>query len=83
RLADEARGFGFGGLVRTTVGRRAYCETGHFRRLLRDPWGAASPCQEQVGPKQPRSRSGRHPNSPVVFTGGAGTPYAGRDDSIR
>jgi len=41
--------------------------------------GSATPCQEQVGPKQARSRSGRHPN----FTGGARTRYAGRDDSIR
>jgi hypothetical protein len=30
RLVDEARGFVFGGFVRTTVARHAYCETGHF-----------------------------------------------------
>src|SRR5262249_31539156 len=41
-----------------------------FLRLLRDLWDAASPCQEQIARKQPRSRSGRHPN----LTGGAGTP---------
>ena len=70
RLVDEARGFVLGGLVRTTVGRRGCCENWSSLGLLRDPWGAATPCQEQVGPKQARSRPGTHPN----FTGGASTP---------
>ncbi|MBV8181082.1 MAG: hypothetical protein JOY55_04215 [Mycobacterium sp.] len=30
RLVAEARGFVFDGFVRTTLGRRACCETGHF-----------------------------------------------------